>query len=191
MTDGSVRFIDQNVSDEVFQAMATIGGKTPPGFDLDKKDGPTPLVPMPEPPKVVVKPVEKKPVDKQPGGGPADAFKASMQGDWVVKSMQSEGKALPAEALKAFQFSIQGDKITVRMPGKVEESTFTLDVSKSPVRITLTDPGEAKSAPGIIELVKDELRICIRDSKGAPGYPTAFAAPEKSEQMMVVLIRKK
>ncbi len=38
MTDGTVRFIDQNVSDEVFKAMATISGPAPANFDLDSND---------------------------------------------------------------------------------------------------------------------------------------------------------
>jgi hypothetical protein len=63
MTDGSVRFIDQNVSDEVFKAMATVGGPTPPNFD--KKEAVAPIVPMPEDPKAKP-PVEKKPADKAP-----------------------------------------------------------------------------------------------------------------------------
>ena len=37
MTDGSVRFIDQGVSDEVFQAMCTVKGPLPPNFELNKQ----------------------------------------------------------------------------------------------------------------------------------------------------------
>jgi Protein of unknown function (DUF1559) len=47
MTDGSVRFIDQDVSDEVFKAMCTINGPTPKGFDPEK-DANTPLIPSPK-----------------------------------------------------------------------------------------------------------------------------------------------
>ena len=36
MTDGSVRFIDQNINPEVFKAMCTIGGPTPKDFELEK-----------------------------------------------------------------------------------------------------------------------------------------------------------
>ncbi len=46
MADGSVRFIDQNVSDDVFKAMCTIAGPAPPDFDLNK-DPNTPLIPAP------------------------------------------------------------------------------------------------------------------------------------------------
>ena len=43
MADNSVRFVTEDVSDAVFQGMATVRG---PAVDLDK-DGKTPLVPAP------------------------------------------------------------------------------------------------------------------------------------------------
>lgn len=46
MTDGSVRFIDQGISDEVFQAMCTIQGPLPPNFDAKQKEF-APLLPGP------------------------------------------------------------------------------------------------------------------------------------------------
>lgn len=52
MTDGSVRFIDQNVSDNIFKAMATVNGPAPIEFNLNQ-DPNTPLIPLPDknPPK--------------------------------------------------------------------------------------------------------------------------------------------
>ena len=44
MVDGTVRFIDQNISDEVFQAMCTINRPMPKDFDPDKL---APLIPPP------------------------------------------------------------------------------------------------------------------------------------------------
>jgi hypothetical protein len=43
MADGSVRFIDQGVSDEVLKAMCTISGPAPPDFANDPKVQPVPL----------------------------------------------------------------------------------------------------------------------------------------------------
>ena len=82
MTDGSVRFIDQNVSDEVFKAMCTVNGPAPKGFDL-KKNPATPLIPAPDdagkdpanaPPEkepVRVKQSETKPSDVKDSPTPA------------------------------------------------------------------------------------------------------------------------
>jgi hypothetical protein len=54
MADGSVRFVDQSVSDEVFKAMATIEGGAPEKFDL-KTDPATPLIPSPDAKEAPVK----------------------------------------------------------------------------------------------------------------------------------------
>lgn len=43
MADGSVRFVDAKVSDEVFKAMVTVKGPAPEGFDLNQNEW-TPLV---------------------------------------------------------------------------------------------------------------------------------------------------
>jgi hypothetical protein len=74
MTDGSVRFIDQNVSDEVFKAMCTVNGPAPKTFD-PAKDPNTPLIPGPN--TKIKKPVTKEPpvkaeppVKKDPGKDP-------------------------------------------------------------------------------------------------------------------------
>jgi len=64
MSDGTVRFIDQNVSDDVFKAMATIGGPAPEGFDL-KKDPNTVLIPPPEGKEPAGKAPEKNETPKQ------------------------------------------------------------------------------------------------------------------------------
>ena len=48
MADGSVRFIDQNVSDEVFKTMATAQRPFPENFDLNAVDSKTPLISAPK-----------------------------------------------------------------------------------------------------------------------------------------------
>ena len=60
MTDGSVRFVDENVSDDVFKAMCTIQGPNPIGYNL-QGDPHTPLVPRPDP--AAEAPVETPKVD--------------------------------------------------------------------------------------------------------------------------------
>ncbi len=47
MADGSVRYIDESVSDQVFKALATAQQPLPEGFDPDSVDSKTPLVPAP------------------------------------------------------------------------------------------------------------------------------------------------
>lgn len=84
MADGSVRYIDQNVADEVFKAMATAKRPLPDGFDPDASDSKTDLVkppkgfdskkPAPAVPKAPPAPVQKAPEPKvspslPPGSG--------------------------------------------------------------------------------------------------------------------------
>ena len=57
MADGSVRFIDAKVSDDVFKAMATANLPLPPDFDIDGPDSLTPLVTAP---KVSARPPPRK-----------------------------------------------------------------------------------------------------------------------------------
>ena len=66
MADGSVRFIDENVPDEVFKAMCTIQSPNPQGFNPDT-DPNTPLVPLPE-----AKPEPKKEPEKKEEPMPKD-----------------------------------------------------------------------------------------------------------------------
>ena len=60
MADGSVRFVDQNVSDDVFKAMATVQGPAPENFNPATNPS-TPLLPAPD--KVEVETPIAKPSD--------------------------------------------------------------------------------------------------------------------------------
>ena len=91
MTDGSVRFIDQSVSDDVFKAIATITGPAPADFDLNKNPN-TPLV-APLGDKSVKKPVEKAPVKTEPEKKPAESDKQPVKTDAEKKpSPPPDGK---------------------------------------------------------------------------------------------------
>ena len=66
MTDGSVRFVDENVSDDVFKAMATVGDPATPKIDLNKVPN-TQLIPAADEPKEAAPAPEKQPlIEKQP-----------------------------------------------------------------------------------------------------------------------------
>lgn len=69
MADSSVRFIDQNVSDDVFKAMCTIGGPAPEGFDL-KTEPHTKLIDKPKDEERL----PEKPVTRPPTKGPSDVL---------------------------------------------------------------------------------------------------------------------
>jgi hypothetical protein len=71
MADGSVRFVSENVSDAVFQAMVTVRGGNPEGFDLNKD---APVVPRPRenaPPAPSAEATPPAPPATVPGNGEA------------------------------------------------------------------------------------------------------------------------
>ncbi len=70
MADGSVRFVDQNISDDVFKAMCTIGGPAPEGFNL-KVEPHAKLVEKPQAEERVPRAPVKRPPTKGPGGAEA------------------------------------------------------------------------------------------------------------------------
>lgn len=96
MTDGSVRFISENVADDVFQAMCTVNGPAPEKFNLDQDEN-TPLVVDPN--AKVKKTTTGKKDDKKPAAPPkddkkpaADEKKAETKGEPAVKTETKEEK---------------------------------------------------------------------------------------------------
>src|SRR5262249_37052390 len=110
--DGSVRFIEQNVSDAVFKAMCTVGGGAPEDFDV-KKNPSTPLVPAPKKDEVTDIPV---------------ALKVPSKTDPVVKvdpgqATQPAGKLPPGW-------------VTFTAP----DGSFSVGMPQQPMSQTLTEP---------------------------------------------------
>lgn len=104
MADGSVRFVTDKVSDDVFKAMATINGPTPVNFDLNKNLD-TPLVPKDVAKEIVraAPVINEKPVqptisyDKPPpneSGGIAGWIKFDVPGAGFSVSMPGTPLAL-------------------------------------------------------------------------------------------------
>jgi hypothetical protein len=98
MADGSVRFIDQNISDDVFKAMCTVGGPAPEGFNLTTN----PHTPLKEfknddmvPDAPVIRPELKTgaPKDKED----AQASDAALPKGWVRFRGEGYTVALPHE----------------------------------------------------------------------------------------------
>lgn len=199
MVDGSVRFIDQNIAPEVFKAMCTIGGPAPKNFDLDKNPGAT-LIPAPgSKGKAPAKPIDKPatPIEpvKQPAATPpaVEDTKLSLQGTWIGKSMEADGKALPASEAQRMVFQFQDEKLRVRgnfKDDREEVCTYNVDAKKSPMHLEFTPPA-SKTILCIFELNKDELKICMRHASSSAGRPTVFATQPESQLVHLVLTRKK
>jgi hypothetical protein len=115
MSDGSVRFIDQNVSDDVFKAMATMNGPNPEGFNLEKNEH-TPLVPAPD---AKVAPAPKQPEKKIEPKKVEPEKKAEPKKDEVEK--KTEPKAAPPLIEKA------GPKDELKKSARVLELAPSID----------------------------------------------------------------
>ena len=128
MTDGSVRFVDQTIADDVFKAMCTINGPAPEGFNVDRNAA-TPLVPAPkegnDPSPPADKTPNKKATDpiKTQSPAPVASGKLSVPGKFSVE-------APPGYTWKKLQ--------EFKVPTGGLATIYLADHPKSDVKITLT-----------------------------------------------------
>lgn len=202
MADGTVRFIGENISDEVFKAMCTLGGPAPADFDL-KANPNTPLVPAPtapvqDPKKSPAKtpPVEKKPTPPKEeikatppviAPAPGDDLKA-LQGVWSASSVEVSGASAPPAMVGAFRLTFKGDRAFLRIsPEREDEHTFVIDAAQSPKHLTLTKVGGSlPPALCIYDLKGGELRVCLQVASGTVR-PTDFTTQPNSGRTVAVL----
>src|SRR5260370_41833643 len=61
-----------------------------------------------------------------------------MKGTWKAVSGETDGNPLPDEFLKSIQFTITGDKYTLKQMDDVEEGTLKLNAAKKPRAVAVT-----------------------------------------------------
>jgi uncharacterized protein (TIGR03067 family) len=105
------------------------------------------------------------------------------QGTWTIESSETGGQKIPADDLKGFIVTFDGDKHTVKNGDKViQVGTQKLDPSKSPktIDVTMTEgPSKGAVMLGIYEFDGDTLKACF-DPQGKKR-PTEFKSPPGSE----------
>ena len=98
------------------------------------------------------------------------------QGNWLLISLERDGKKTPPEEAKKFTLPIQGNKFMLRKDAVIiSEGTMTLDLTKKPKEIDetiTTGPNKGKMFMAIYEIDDEQHKICF----AAPGKerPTAF-----------------
>jgi uncharacterized protein (TIGR03067 family) len=136
---------------------------------------------------------------------PKDAVKKEKEklvGTWKVGSVEVNGKKVPPEQIKDYQFIFTTDSLTRKQGGKAESgSGYKLDPSKSPKWIDMTGitDGKEQSIPAVYKLDGDTLTLCFRiDYKKKDGKPNEvqkrpkkLEGGEGSEQVLMVLKREK
>jgi uncharacterized protein (TIGR03067 family) len=127
-------------------------------------------------------------------GGAAEDGKAALQGVWVARSMEVDGKAAPAEDTRRTRFTFKGDNLLLRGnfdDDSEDERACTIDPRKSPKHLDLTPAHEKERILGIYELKGGELRVCLRQAGGAGGRPTAFATRAGARLVLIVFRKQK
>jgi uncharacterized protein (TIGR03067 family) len=115
------------------------------------------------------------------------------QGTWTFESSVSGGEALPADHLKMFVVTFEGDKHTVKKGDEVIQiGTQKLDPSKSPKSIDVTmveGPHKGTIMLGIYEIDAETLKVCF-DPEGKKR-PTEFKSAPGSKYFVNVHKRVK
>lgn len=114
---------------------------------------------------------------------PSDALKKEtekLQGTWAAVSAEGNGEKAPEEAIKDFRIVIEGNSIIFNPKTQKRESTFELDLTKTPKEIVLTPtdgPRKGKPVRGIYTFEDEILKLCINNdqNKQSGKAPTEFA----------------
>jgi uncharacterized protein (TIGR03067 family) len=111
-----------------------------------------------------------------------------LQGDWVLESVEINGKAVAIDALKidkkplAPRLTVKGERYTLYLADKPFAMTCQLDPKHTPKQITLTvleGSDKGKAFRGIYKLEGNRFTICrVLDS--TQPRPTAFATTPNS-----------
>jgi uncharacterized protein (TIGR03067 family) len=115
------------------------------------------------------------------------------QGTWTIESSETGGKEIPADELKGFILTFEGDKHTLKKGDElIQVGIQKIDPSKSPktIDVTMTEgPNKGMVMLGIYEIDGDTLKVCF-DPQGKKR-PTEFKSPPGSENFVNVHKRVK
>jgi uncharacterized protein (TIGR03067 family) len=120
----------------------------------------------------------------------ADDAKKALQGVWVARSMEADGRSAPPKVVEKMRYTFKGDKLFIRgnfANDREEETTYEIDADKSPKHFQFTPPKAPKPILGIYELKGNELKICLRHGRSSEGRPTEFVSKPDSALILIVL----
>jgi uncharacterized protein (TIGR03067 family) len=114
---------------------------------------------------------------------------AALQGTWILESAERRGgETFPEKFVENFKFIIDGNKLTIVMPGNELKSTFTIDPTKKPKQIDVTTENKVVS-PGIYSLEKDTLKVVLDEKDTLRA--DEFVTKKDGTHMSFVFKRKK
>jgi RNA polymerase sigma factor (sigma-70 family) len=120
--------------------------------------------------------------------------KEKIQGAWKVESVTMNREEGPdAEQVKSGAWVIDAEKITVKVGGQNQESTYQIDSTVAPKTIDITSRVEGAEKGmtmlGIYSLDGDALKICAK--LGGEDRPTELVSKAGGETRLIVLKRSK
>jgi uncharacterized protein (TIGR03067 family) len=118
------------------------------------------------------------------------ADREKLQGNWVVESLEVNGKDVPPDNTNKLEVVIKGTKIVFKGENNNEEFAFSIDPNKKPKTIDMiSSHKEVGTLQGIYTLDGDKLKICYgRKEKDRPGE---FVTARGDRRVFMVLRRGK
>jgi uncharacterized protein (TIGR03067 family) len=115
----------------------------------------------------------------------------SMEGTWAIRSLETDGTAIPGSMLTNSSLLIDGDRFRMESPEATYEGIFTIDVEQVPHQINIDfveGPESGNRCEGLFELDGDRFRLCL----GLVGSkrPERFATTPGSGHALEELVRK-
>jgi uncharacterized protein (TIGR03067 family) len=118
----------------------------------------------------------------------------ALQGTWKVESFTVAGMKAPDDDIKKATFMVKGDKYTVTIDGKEDETgTIKLDAGKKPKMIEFditSGKDKGKKQRGIYTLEGDTFTFCMA-FPGEDERPTKLESAKDSKTILGVLKREK
>jgi uncharacterized protein (TIGR03067 family) len=121
-----------------------------------------------------------------PKGGVKKELK-KFQGKWVLVSMEFNGKAAPAEAVKKVRLTVKGNKVTIHEGEKETKATFKLNPAKDPkwLDATATVNGKEEKTLGIYKFDGGKLTVCYSHVTG--NRPKEFSSEGGTKEKPLIL----
>jgi uncharacterized protein (TIGR03067 family) len=118
----------------------------------------------------------------------ADDVKDKLKGTWTFVAKEEGGTKTPADQLKDWTLTFEGDKVTFRRGAQSKMGTYKLDTAQKPAQLDITpaDPGD-KPMKMLVQLDGDDLKIAGPLQEGGER-PKAF---EDKNIRIITLKREK
>lgn len=116
--------------------------------------------------------------------GDADNGEETLQGEWLLISIEVKGQKLPAPIGKGGSILFdKGGKLVLRDPGKPDRiGKYKIDAGNVPKQIDLTGFKDSKAMVGIYELDGEKLKMALSTDGPQGKRPSEF----KGDNVLIV-----